>query len=277
MSNTYKDSLFRSLFNNKKSILSLYNAIYGTNYDENTEVTINTLSETLFTNQKNDVSAFIESNLVIIYEHQATPNANMPFRFLSIIARLLENSIDDKTAIYREKLIKFPRPVFIVLYNGKANCPDRRTMRLSDAFEKVDGFEDVKLELIVEFWNINKGHNEDLVKKCEPLAGYVEFVHIVRKKETELRKEKPETDRKAILEEAIAYGITYCKEHNILRKFFEELSMEEQNMLATEWDWNEAVRVSREEGWEDGREKGREEGIEKEREWIMRLCGMEFA
>jgi hypothetical protein len=72
MSNTYKDGLFRSLFNNKKSILSLYNAIYGTDYDETTEVTINTLAETLFTNQKNDVSAFIESNLVIIYEHQAT-------------------------------------------------------------------------------------------------------------------------------------------------------------------------------------------------------------
>jgi flagellar biosynthesis/type III secretory pathway protein FliH len=110
-----------------------------------------------------------------------------------------------------------------------------------------------------------------LVKKCEPLAGYVEFVHIVRKKETELRKEKPETDRKAILEEAIAYGITYCKEHDILRKFFEELSMEEQNMLATEWDWNEAVRVSREEGREEGWEDGREDGIEEDRKWIMGL------
>jgi hypothetical protein len=260
MSNAYKDSLFRSLFNNKKSILSLYNAIYGTDYDENTEVTINTLAETLFTNQKNDVSAFIENNLVIIYEHQATPNANMPFRFLSIIARLLENSVSDKTTIYREKLIKFPRPVFIVLYNGRANCPDRRTMKLSDAFEKMEGLENANLELIVEFWNINKGHNEELVNKCEPLAGYVEFVHIVRKKEMELRKEKPGVDRKTILEEAIAYGVTYCKEHEILREFFEELSMEEQNMLATEWDWNEAVRVSREEAWEDGWEKGEEKG-----------------
>jgi hypothetical protein len=217
MSNAYKDSLFRSLFNNRESILSLYNAIYGTNYDENTRVIINTLSETLFTGQKNDVSAFIESSFVIICEHQSTPNANMPFRFLSMIARLLENSVSDKTAIYREKLIKFPRPVFIVLYNGKANCPDRRTMRLSDAFEKVEGFEDVNLELIVEFWNINKGHNEEVVKKCKPLAGYVEFIDIVRGKESELRKVRPETDRKMILEQAIGYGVTYCKEHDILR------------------------------------------------------------
>jgi flagellar biosynthesis/type III secretory pathway protein FliH len=34
-------------------------------------------------------------------------------------------------------------------------------------------------------------------------------------------------------------------------------------MLATEWDWEEALRVSREEGWEDGREKGWDDGWEE--------------
>jgi flagellar biosynthesis/type III secretory pathway protein FliH len=168
-------------------------------------------------------------------------------------------------------------------------------MRLSDAFEKVEGYEDVNLELIVEFRNINKGHNEELVKKCKPLDGYVKFVDIVRGKEAELRKAAPDTDRGIILEQAIAYGVTYCKEHNILREFFDELSMEEQKMLATEWKLEEALQVRWEEGWEEGWDKGREEGwdkgreegwdkgreegwdkgleegIEKERKWIMSL------
>jgi hypothetical protein len=34
MSGVYKDSLFRSLFNNKAAFLSLYNAVSGKNYDE---------------------------------------------------------------------------------------------------------------------------------------------------------------------------------------------------------------------------------------------------
>jgi flagellar biosynthesis/type III secretory pathway protein FliH len=33
-------------------------------------------------------------------------------------------------------------------------------------------------------------------------------------------------------------------------------------MLSTEWDWEEALEVAREEGWEDGLEEGVEKGIE---------------
>jgi flagellar biosynthesis/type III secretory pathway protein FliH len=32
------------------------------------------------------------------------------------------------------------------------------------------------------------------------------------------------------------------------------------NMLLTEWNWDDALAVSKEEGWEEGREKGKEEG-----------------
>jgi hypothetical protein len=271
----YKDSLFRSLFNNKKAILSLCNAINGTNYDENTEVVINTLSETLFTARKNDVSAFIDGKLLLLEEHQSTPNANMPFRFLSTLVRLLENSVDDRSAIYRERLVKLPRPQCIVLYNGTVKCPGKMTMKLSEAFENTGAYGKVNLELVVEFRNINKGYNEDLVRKCEPLDGYVKFVDIVRNRETGMKRETPGMDRGMILEQAIAYGITYCKEHNILREFFENLSMEERKMLAAEWKLEDALRVRWEEGLEEGIEKGIKRGIEKgineDRKWIMSL------
>jgi hypothetical protein len=38
-------------------------------------------------------------------------------------------------------------------------------------------------------------------------------------------------------------------------------------MLLTEWNWDDALQVSREEG----REEGEEKGIEKDRKWIMSL------
>ena len=53
----YKDTMFRSLFNNKKSLLELYNALHGTNHREgDTEIIINTLNETLVSRRKNDIS-----------------------------------------------------------------------------------------------------------------------------------------------------------------------------------------------------------------------------
>jgi flagellar biosynthesis/type III secretory pathway protein FliH len=42
-------------------------------------------------------------------------------------------------------------------------------------------------------------------------------------------------------------------------------------MLLTEWNWNDALQVSRDEGWEDGWEKGKEKGKEEDRKWIMGL------
>ncbi|MDR1147491.1 MAG: hypothetical protein LBK66_02555, partial [Spirochaetaceae bacterium] len=82
----YKDSLFRSLFSNKEAFLSLYNAVSGSNYGADTEVVINTLSDTLFTSKKNDVSGIFDRKLVVATDQQASVNENMPFRFLSPIA-----------------------------------------------------------------------------------------------------------------------------------------------------------------------------------------------
>ena len=42
-------------------------------------------------------------------------------------------------------------------------------------------------------------------------------------------------------------------------------------MLGTEWDFNTALEVEREEGFEKGLEKGLEEGLEKGREEVLGL------
>ena len=41
----YKDSLFRDMFNNKKKLLELYNAIEGTDYKDPNAIEINTLQD----------------------------------------------------------------------------------------------------------------------------------------------------------------------------------------------------------------------------------------
>jgi hypothetical protein len=136
---------------------------------------------------------------------------------------------------------------------SSAAYPDKTTLKLSDAFEKVEGNDGVNLELEVKVYNIGKGRNEDIVRKCEPLSGYVDFVHIAGERQASIRRENPDMARALAAEKSIAYTVTYCKEHGILKDFFEKLSPEEVNMLAAEWNMEDALRVREEEGIQQGK------------------------
>jgi hypothetical protein len=102
--------------------------------------------------------------------------------------------------VYRQTLVKLPRPEFIVLYNGSAGYPDKTTLRLSDAFELVEGNAAVNLELKVEVYNIGKGHNEAIVRKSRPLSGYVDFVHTAEESRMRIKLENPGMMRDIVLE-----------------------------------------------------------------------------
>ena len=45
----YKDTVFRMIFREKENLLSLYNAINGTNYDNVDDLEVNTLENAIYT------------------------------------------------------------------------------------------------------------------------------------------------------------------------------------------------------------------------------------
>jgi len=257
-----KDSLFRSIFGNEKSALALYNAVHGTSHDaRNTEVVMNTLSETLWTPRKNDLSFLLNQSLVVIAEHQSTTNENMPYRMLQYVCRLFENGIMDKKALYRRALVRHPRPRFIVFYNGADAFPDRKKMRLSDSFKRAAGFDGIALELEIDVYNVNEGRNSGILEACAELKGYAHFVHRVRLCERELAAQGASGEE--AVKAAIKLAIQDCKNADLLRNFWENMSQEELNMLVNEWDMETALEAREEEGFEKGMEKGRMEGMEK--------------
>ena len=75
----YKDTVFRMLFSDRKNLLSLYNAINGTGYEDPEELEIVTLENAIYMGMKNDLAFIIDTNL-FLYEHQSTYNANYPRR-----------------------------------------------------------------------------------------------------------------------------------------------------------------------------------------------------
>jgi len=252
----YKDSLFRSIFGNGKAALALYNAIHGTDYrEQDTDIIINTLDGALFDMQKNDLSFLVNGRLVVLVEHQSSINENMPFRFLHPVQRLFEASFPEKSDIYHKPLIKLPRPQFIVLYNGTEDHPDEAVLRLSDAFEKFEGFDEIYLELFVTVYNINEGRNERIASRCEELRCYAYFVDRVRYHEDAERKRNPVLDKKAINRIALRKAIQDCKDKNLLVDFWDNLSPEEVNMLGVEWDMDLAMEAEREYAYIKCREK----------------------
>ena len=268
----YKDSLFRSIFGNEKSVLRLYNALYGTSFaEQDTEVVLNTLAETLWTWRKNDLSFLINQSLVVVVEHQASINENMPYRLLQYICRLLENAIQDKKAVYRQAMVKHARPRFVVFYNGTASFPDRKTMRLSDSFRPVPGFDGVCLELEVEVYNINDGRNRDILDACLELKGYAYFVSHVRWHERELEGRQECGTSEEITLKAIKMAIQDCKQADLLAEFWESMSGEEMNMLYNEFSLDTALEVREEEGREKGRVEGR---VEEREEWNRELLSL---
>ena len=240
----YRDTLFRMLYRDKKRLLSLFNAVNGTHYDNPDDLTITTLEGVLYLGMKNDVSCIIDM-MMQLYEHQSTVNPNMPLRNLFYVSDLLQKYIyEEGLDIYSRKQIKIPTPKFVVFYNGDEEQPERKEIRLSKAFSANTG--ETNMELVVLQININKGQNEELKAACKTLQEYAEFTERAR----EHRKEME-------LEDAIRTTIDECIRDGILKDFLLKNKAEVYHMCLYEFDVELHERVLREEEREEGRREGR--------------------
>ena len=114
----YKDSLFRMVFREKKELLSLYNAINGTAYEDPEELIVTTIEDVLYMGRKNDIS-FLIKDVMNLYEHQSSVNPNMPLRGLIYISMLYQGYIEQNNLdIYSSTQLKLPAPKYLVFYNG---------------------------------------------------------------------------------------------------------------------------------------------------------------
>ena len=255
----HKNSVFSSLFSTPDILRELYSAIEGVTIPPDIRIDINTLSNVLFMKQINDVSFLIDKRLVVLIEHQSSINMNIPLRLLEYSGRIYEKIVDIEKK-YQKNLVKIPRPEFIVLYNGMDPYPDYSELKLSDAFMDIEGLKmadagKIPLELIVPVYNINHGHNPEMLKRCESLYGYSFFINKIREYQTQ----------GLTLEEVITPVIEYCIKNNILKEYLEVHASEVWNMIFGEYDREMDIAVNRREAREEGREEGEEIGMNKEK------------
>lgn len=247
----YKDTLFRKIFGseeNRRHLLSLYNALNNSSYDNPDDMEIMTMEDVLYVSIKNDI-AFVFGSEVNLYEHQSTINYNMPIRGFLYTAKLLQNWIEknDKN-IYQKKQVQIPTPNYVVFYNGKEPLEDKTELRLSDAF--MHPAKGGMYEWTAAVYNINYGRNREIMEKCVALQQYADFVRMVRE-----NCQKYE-DLKIAINEAMEVAI----QKNYLDGYFKK--EKEGVFMTTLFQVDREVYENdlREEGIAVGIEKGREEG-----------------
>ena len=242
----YKSRIFAMLYQDKKELLDLYNAISGKHYEDPELLEINTLENAIYMTMRNDLSFLIDFRLSL-YEHQSTYSLNLPLRDLFYISDLYSGMVKDEN-LYGIKLVQIPAPQFVIFYNGMKEMPDRTVLRLSDAYSVKE--ENPALELTAVMLNINRGHNEKLKGLCKSLKDYSEYTARVR----EYADTMP-------ISEAVEQAICECIQEGILAEFLKQNRAEAKQVSIYEYDEEKHMRQERETFWEDGWAAGREEGI----------------
>lgn len=244
----YKSRIFAMLFSDRNELLKLYNAINGTSYDDPDLLQVNTLENAVYMSMQNDVSFIIDMRLNL-YEHQSTYSPNLPARYLLYVADVYSDYTKDMN-LYGTKAVKLPTPRFVIFYNGQAEQPDRKELKLSELFSIPDA--DPSLELKAVMLNINKGHNRKLMETCRTLQDYAEYTFRVR----EYAAEMP-------LDLAVEQAITECISEGILADFLRKNRAEAKKVSIYEYDEERHMRQTREEGMEEGYANGFSQGIEQ--------------
>ena len=237
----YKDTVFRMLFSERKNLLSLYNAVNGTNYQNPDDLEIVTLENAIYMGMKNDLAFIINTNL-FLYEHQSTYNPNIPLRDFFYISSEYEKMVSHKS-LYSSALQKIPAPEFVVFYNGTRKTADVQKHRLSEAFLNLSG--EPSLELIVKVLNVNEGHNQSLMNQCQILKEYTQYVAKVRKYQEELP-----------LDQAVEKAVTDCIDQEILKDFLLNNKAEVIRMSIFEYDKEKEEKKLRQAEYEAGVQEG---------------------
>lgn len=251
---TYKARIFEMLYEDKKELLDLYNAVNGTDYDNPDDLEINTLENAVYMAMRNDVS-FVIGCYVSLYEHQSTFSPNLPLRFLFYMSDLYSAMTKDDN-LYGKTKVKIPAPKFIIFYNGVDKRPEREELTLSSMYQIEETEPD--LELKATLLNINCGYNEQLKKTCKSLGDYCEYTSRVRNYAKEMS-----------IEEAVEKSIIECIQEGILAEFLSKNRAEAKKVSIYEYDEEKHMRMEREQSYAEGMKQGREQGREQEQNRLI--------
>ncbi len=212
-----KDSVFTNLFQDKKYLLRLYQALHpedsGVTEDDIKDVTIKHI---LVDADYNDLGFSIGDRLVILVESQSTWTLNIIVRAILYLIQTYHDYFKrTKQNLYGSKKVNMPKPELYVIFTGEKpeNPPD--TISLSKDFF---GGEKIAIDAEVKVL-----YQED---ESNIIGEYIIFCKVYN----EQRRKYGQT-REAVME-----TIRICKDRNVLREYLENKEQEVVDIMMTLFD-----------------------------------------
>ena len=213
---TVKDSVFTTLFQDKKYLIQLYHALHPedteTREDEFIDITIkNVLTNGIY----NDLGFRVRDKIMILVEQQSSWTMNIIVRALMYLTQTYHDYFEQQGVnLYGSKKVKMPEPELYMIYTGDRK--DRpQTLSLSE--EYFNGKEcsiEVKVKLIYD------GKDNDIISQ------YVTFTKVYNE----------QVKLYGRTQKAVTETIRICKDRDVLKEFLTSREKEVITIMMTLFD-----------------------------------------
>ena len=222
MKRTIKDSVFTNLFQDKKYLIQLYQALHPEDKevteDKLTDVTIeNVLTDNIY----NDLGFMVGNRLLILVEAQSTWTVNIIIRALMYLIQTYHNYFErTKQSLYKSKKVQIPMPELYVIYTGDRKTKPSEISLSKEFFGGKECCLDVKVKMIYD------GKEGDIINQ------YVIFTKVCNEQIALYGR-----TQKSVLE-----AIRICKDRNVLREYLESREKEVVDIMMVLYDEEEIMR-----------------------------------
>ena len=219
---TVKDSVFTSLFKEKRYLIQLYRALHP----EDTETTEDdlkdvTVSNVLVDDIYNDLGFTVGTTIMLLIEVQSTWTVSIIFRALMYLVQTYREYFrKTKQNLYKSKKLKMPKPEIYVIYVGDRKTRPEEISLSEEFFEGKDICIDVRVKMIYD------GKSGDIINQ------YVVFTKVCNEQVAKHGRTR----------EAVQEAVRICKERNVLKEYLSSREKEVVDMLMELYDEQEVIR-----------------------------------
>lgn len=219
---TLKDSVFTSLFKEKRYLMQLYQALHPEDRDV-TEDDLQdvTVSNVLVNEVYNDLGFRVGAKLLILIEVQSTWTVNIIFRALMYLVQTYREYFKSTgQSLYGSRKLKMPVPELYVIYTGARKDRPEEISLSKEFFGGKEICLNVKMKMIYD------GREGDIINQ------YVAFTKVCNEQVKVYGR-----TRKAIQEVIRIY-----KDKDVLKEYLESREQEVLDMMMELFDEQEVLR-----------------------------------
>ena len=218
-----KDSVFTNLFQDKKYLLQLYQALHpedsGVTEEEIADVTI---KHVLIDADYNDLGFSVGNRLMVLVESQSTWTVNIIIRALMYLIQTYHDYFKRTNQnLYGSKKVNMPKPELYVIFTGdRNNIPDAISLR-------EEFFDGLKIAIDAEVKVLYQENAKDIIGQ------YIIFSKVYN----EQRKLHGNTKK------TVTETIRICKDRNILKEYLENKEQEVVDIMMTLFDDEQILKA----------------------------------